>query len=69
MPKLLLRYANEKRQHGPFLVYESGRFFGRVKSSNRKQGDSGLLEIIKQQIRKQGFYDPDSVERSEVDVS
>lgn len=62
MPRLTIRYKNEKTQTGPYLVYlgtNPPRFYGSVESSNRKQGKHGLLELIKREIRKHGFYDPD----------
>lgn len=72
MPRLTLQYKNEKRQQVPHLVFldDPSRFYGRVRSSNRKQGDAGLLELIKSEIRKRGFYDPELLDnRSREDVS
>jgi hypothetical protein len=71
MPKLELKFRNEARQEGPYLVYfGTDRFFGRVQSSNRKQGVKGLVELIKSEIRERGFYDPDLlVNRKNDDVS
>lgn len=71
MPRLLLRYRStyKGKPTGPYLVYADHkdsrgqeRFYGRVCSSDRKQGETELVEIIKREISRQGFYDPETID-------
>lgn len=71
MPRFALKYRDEARKQVPYLVdMETNRYYGRVKSSTKKMSDADLLALIKQEISKRGFYDPELLDsRSTVDIS
>lgn len=68
--ELLMRLSLHEDRHGHYLVnMDTGRWYARVRSSNKKQGEQGLLEIIRQEIARHGHYDPDREEHESEDVS